>query len=315
MREIETAIDEIYTENEALAASIEANLPEGPLSEMYAEYQNRLNGFVTVFTEAIVASAQGNKDRAVAIINVKVAKEADELTGYLNELIQASQQEMAVKVASQRATYNIAVMESVVVSVLAALVWVVVLLVIMKMIVRPPELCNTKVLEVITSLQQYRGDLTIRIPIKGEDEIRQLADSSKETANNIQAVNAMVTAAVKELVKSSNELASYINERVLPDYESFVDSGKQYNADAVHVNEVVDRFNTMAGDLNELIQNITEAISGISIAVDESANGASATATNTSELVKEMGHISEEMESNHNVAAELNKYVAIFKHL
>ncbi len=497
MREIETAIDEIYTDIDNLATSIEANLPEGSLSELYTEYPNKFNDFVTVFMEAIVASAQGNKERAVTIINVKVTKEASELTEYLNELILASQQEMVTKVASQRKTYNIATVESIVVSVLAALVWGVVFFVIMKMIVKPLELCNTKVCEVIKSLQQYRGDLTIRIPIKGEDEIGQLvvginkliatlqwvmsgvttssqkldevvgsvsasvgvannsavdtsavmqelsasmeevassivninnnagevmgevtelatasdelvqyavemrkraselettavhnktnasemidsilntlkkaiedsksvdrvndltgeilsissqtnllalnasieaarageagrgfavvadeisklAASSREAANNIQTINGLVTVAVKELVKSSTDLVTYINESVLPDYESFVDSGKQYNADAVHVNEVVDRFNTMAGDLNDLIQNITEAISGISIAIDESANGASATAANTSELVKEMGHISEEMESNNNVAAELKKYVAIFKHL
>ena len=38
------------------------------------------------------------------------------------------------------------------------------------------------------------------------DEIRQLADSSRDTASNIQNINDMVTVAVKELIKSSDEI-------------------------------------------------------------------------------------------------------------
>ena len=100
-----------------------------------------------------------------------------------------------------------------------------------------------------------------------------------------------------------------------PHYGNFVDSGKQYNADAVHVNEVVDRFNTMAESLSKLVEGITEAINGISIAVDESADGVATTAANTSDLVKEIGFISEEMEVNNKIAGELKGYAAIFKKL
>ena len=147
------------------------------------------------------------------------------------------------------------------------------------------------------------------------DEIRNLAESSKEAANNIQTINGMVTVAVKELIKNSNELISYINESILPDYDKFVDSGKQYNMDAGYVNEVVDKFNQMAANLNGLIQTISEAMDGISCAVDESANGVTAAAMNTNELVKEMDYISTEMEGNGEVASELKKEASIFVNL
>ena len=95
------------------------------------------------------------------------------------------------------------------------------------------------------------------------EEIRQLADSSREAANNIQTINNMVTNAVKELIKDSSELVKYINESILPDYDNFVDSGKQYNLDATHVNEVVDHFDEQAVELNRLIVYITEAINAL----------------------------------------------------
>jgi len=147
------------------------------------------------------------------------------------------------------------------------------------------------------------------------DEIRQLAENSKNTANNIQYINELVTVAVKELIKNSNELVDYINNNVLPDYESLVASGKQYNEDAMHVNDVVGQFNVMSGELSSLVKSITDAIDGISTAVEESANGVSTAAMNTGELVRDINQISEEMDSNSEVANKLKKETEIFVNL
>lgn len=138
------------------------------------------------------------------------------------------------------------------------------------------------------------------------DEISQLADSSRVAANNIQTINNMVVIAVNELIESSNAIVEYINENILPDYDGFVNSGKQYNKDAVHVNEIVSQFNEMTGSLKQLISGITGAINGITIAVDESTNGVTSAAINTNNLVKEMGEISEAMEDNKSIAGSLN---------
>lgn len=147
------------------------------------------------------------------------------------------------------------------------------------------------------------------------DEIRQLADSSRETASNIQLINNMVTAAVRELINKSDTMVAYINETILPDYDGFVSSGQQYRQDAVHVDEVVGRFFQMSVTLKQLISNITEAISGISIAVEEGANAVSTAAMNTNDLVKEIEDINTQMQNNSEVAkllkAEVDRFVEV----
>ncbi len=147
------------------------------------------------------------------------------------------------------------------------------------------------------------------------DEIRQLADSSREAANNIQSINNMVVMAVKELIDSSNSIVNYINENVLPDYDNFVDSGKQYNRDAVHVNDIVAKFNDMSSSLKDTVTAVTNAMEGISTAVEESANGIASAADNTQGLVTDMGQIIEEMESNKEIAgtlkSEADKFVVL----
>jgi len=147
------------------------------------------------------------------------------------------------------------------------------------------------------------------------DEIRQLADSSRETANNIQSINNMVVIAVKELIDSSDSIVKYINETILPDYEGFVDAGKQYNEDAVYVNKVVSQFSEMSVQLEMLIKSITESISGIATSVDESADGISAAASNTNALVREITQVTDAMNNNKDIANSLNQQAEQFAHL
>ena len=138
------------------------------------------------------------------------------------------------------------------------------------------------------------------------DEISQLASSSRSAANNIQTINNMVVEAVNDLIDSSNQIVSYINDSILPDYDNFVNAGKQYNDDAEHINGTVTSFNNMAADIKQLMASITDAIKGISTAIDESANGVSSAAINTNDVVKDIVAISTEMENTENVSNELN---------
>lgn len=138
------------------------------------------------------------------------------------------------------------------------------------------------------------------------DEISGLANSSREAAHNIQTINNMVVVAVKELIDSADSIVKYINENILPDYEGFVTVGRQYNEDAVHVNDIVSRFNDMSVDLKQLMSSITESINGISSAVEESTRGATDAAMNTSDLVQDIDKIADAMNDNRQIAGNLS---------
>lgn len=137
------------------------------------------------------------------------------------------------------------------------------------------------------------------------DEIRQLADSSRETAGNIQNINNMVIAAVKELVRNSDIIIKYLQESVLPAYDNFLSGGEQYKKDSSHVDHIVMKFSEMSVNLDKLMSEISEAMSGIATAVDESANAVTTAATNTGDLVREIDQISIKTQNNHKIAKQL----------
>lgn len=138
------------------------------------------------------------------------------------------------------------------------------------------------------------------------DEISQLANSSREAANNIQTINNLVIQAVQELIESADSIVKYIHDNILPDYEGFVSTGRQYSEDAIHINGIVQKFNEMSGSLNDLMNGITQAITGINTAMDESAAGTTRIAMNTSDLVKDIGEIADAMTDNREIAGSLS---------
>ena len=144
------------------------------------------------------------------------------------------------------------------------------------------------------------------------DEIRELADSSRKTAGNIQNINNMVIAAVNELVRNSDEIIKYLEESVLPAYENFLAGGIQYKEDSEHVNETVIHFSEMSANIDKLAGEIIEAMGGIAAAVDESANAVMTSASNTNGLVKELEQISAKTDSNHKIAKQLKKEAGKF---
>lgn len=144
------------------------------------------------------------------------------------------------------------------------------------------------------------------------DEIRQPADSSRETANNIQTINEQVIEAVQGLVVSSEKIVGYINENILPDYRAFVQGGQQYNDDATHIDNTMAEYAGEAQDILATMMEMTEAIEGISRAVEESANGVTDAATNIDSLVQSMSTVNGQMEENSTVAKNLKEESAAF---
>ena len=137
------------------------------------------------------------------------------------------------------------------------------------------------------------------------DEIRQLADSSRETANNIQAINARVIDSVQELSSSSEQMIKYVNETVLSDYNAFVDMGNQYSEDASHIDVNMKEYASDISEIEEEIKQMTDSVQGISDAVDESSKGVTQAAESIESLVQSIAQVTSEMEDNKAIAETL----------
>lgn len=144
------------------------------------------------------------------------------------------------------------------------------------------------------------------------DEIRQLADSSRETANRIQEINVVVTNAVHNLAGNANNLVEYLNESILPEFGNFVESGVQYRENATYIEDVMNEFTDKTDALKRAMDEIAASISTITDAIDEGAKGVNGAAESTQMLVVDMEKISNRMDVNEKIAGVLQQGTDIF---
>ena len=144
------------------------------------------------------------------------------------------------------------------------------------------------------------------------DEIRQLADSSRETANSIQEINGIVTNAVHNLAGNANNLVEYVNKSILPEFDKFVQSGVEYKENASYIENVMDEFSVKTDDLKQAVSEIAYSINTITCAIEEGANGVSGAAESTQELVENIENINSRMEQNQQIAEKLQNETNIF---
>lgn len=147
------------------------------------------------------------------------------------------------------------------------------------------------------------------------DEISQLASATRESANNIQRINVVVTEAVHNLAEHAESLVAYMNESILPEFSDFVTAGDEYKRNATYIEEVMQEFAVKTDSLKESVSEIAESIHTISLAIDEGVSGVSGTAENMQILVSDMDNINSQMGENKGIATELKHETEIFTRL
>lgn len=147
------------------------------------------------------------------------------------------------------------------------------------------------------------------------EEIGQLANSSRDTANRIQDINAVVTAAVHNLAENANNLVTYMTDSILPEFEEFVATGGQYKDDATYIEGVMNEFAEKTDELKVVMDEIAGSINTITAAIDEGVNGVTGAAESTQVLVEDMDNISKRMDENFEIAGDLKKETSVFTKL
>ena len=124
------------------------------------------------------------------------------------------------------------------------------------------------------------------------EEIRKLADSSRESANNIQEISNRVVESVEELSENATRLLEFMNTRVMKDYDALEDTGSNYHEAADHVDEMMNEFGQKIDELLSVLQNVNTANTQMEATVGDSTEKLSVVEKNNQGLQQEMKDIS-----------------------
>lgn len=145
------------------------------------------------------------------------------------------------------------------------------------------------------------------------DEIRQLAEDSKNTANNIQQISKTVIDAVKKLAADAEGMLQFVDTTVLEDYDKFSEVTRQYQTDATHLEGILADFAQKANGLEQTITSLKTGTAEIAEAIESSAKEIVTITEATAILVSNIGSIDNEVKDNKRISEELRMEVDKFR--
>ena len=143
-------------------------------------------------------------------------------------------------------------------------------------------------------------------------EIRNLADHSKNTANYIQNINADVISSVNDLAANSMKLLEFVNSRIMDDYKEFEQTGRLYLETSERVNLLMKQFFATTEKLYSVMEHVSQANGGISETINGSTNAIMDVVKNTNNLSSEMEQVLNASENVNSVVKGLLNEISIY---
>ncbi|MCX7708306.1 MAG: methyl-accepting chemotaxis protein [Clostridia bacterium] len=144
------------------------------------------------------------------------------------------------------------------------------------------------------------------------EEIRKLAEDSKQAVSEIKSVTGTVLESVNHLASSSEEILEFINSQVIKDYDMLVNAGEQYNQDALTVKNMTSDFNETSEKLAASIQTIVKVINEIAGANNEAAAGTQNIVEKVTTVSKKASEVVDQTKSVKNSTEKLGELVRKF---
>ncbi|SHI64078.1 methyl-accepting chemotaxis protein [Clostridium cavendishii DSM 21758] len=145
------------------------------------------------------------------------------------------------------------------------------------------------------------------------EQIRGLAEKSKETVAEIQGITEKVTESVNNLATSSNSLLKFMEVEVQKDYNTMLEVSEKYSNDANFVDELVSNFSSTAENLLESVKDMVRTIDQVAQAADEGANGTTNIAEKIIDITQKSMDILSEVENTKQSTDKLNEEIGKFK--
>lgn len=145
------------------------------------------------------------------------------------------------------------------------------------------------------------------------DEVRKLAEESTSSVSSIQNIINQVQQAFNNLSQNSQEVLTFIENNVNPDYELLIDTAVQYEKDAQFLNDMSDEISSATKMMSESIEQVSGAIQSVSATAEETASSSEEILGSVNETTFAIEEIAKSAQEQSELAEQMNNIVQKFK--
>ena len=244
-----------------LCSEIEAGLVTEEELELYTAFKEKYDELIYRMDTVIRLNNSAANGDAISLCNSKLVITSDALSTVISELTSYYREGMNEAVASTESAYVTAVGTGVAVLAIALLITIYVIIMCVFEIVKPLGYVNATVTNVVDTIQQNRGDLTLRVDMKGRDEIGKISTAINEFIITLQNIMTRMT--------TNSQSLEHIVNQVYESVSQANDSSTDISGVMEELNASMDIVASTAEKVNEDAQNVGTHVSQLSDASDE----------------------------------------------
>ena len=145
------------------------------------------------------------------------------------------------------------------------------------------------------------------------EEIRELADNSRQAVDKIRQVTESVVDNVSFLSETSSKLLEFMNGKVIEDYQGMTELAGMYEKDAEFYNDISGDLGAASQEMSASMAQINESIIVITELVGDIAESMQSMGSSTEDSNENSEAVMKEMEELFRLSELLNRTVASFK--
>ena len=145
------------------------------------------------------------------------------------------------------------------------------------------------------------------------EEIGKLADSTTDTAKEISQINSFTIETLNGLIKTTEEMAAYIRERVLNDYKDMEQTGEDYSNDISSFATQMESLNDLSRQLAKDMEKVEKNLSDMTAVTGSQTEGISSVNHTCADVSAKMNTIRQDTEINEIMIKKLGSLIDQFK--
>ncbi|MBD5644608.1 methyl-accepting chemotaxis protein [Clostridium botulinum] len=145
------------------------------------------------------------------------------------------------------------------------------------------------------------------------EEVRKLAEQSKDAVLSIQETIVKVQGAFKSSIDTGSDILEFINTQVMEQFDAYGETGSQYYEDSDFVSKMSEEIAAMSEEVTATLGQVSGAVQNMAISAQKSNEEADIIKDSMNETTKAIEQVAETAQSQAELAQNLNEMVHKFK--
>ena len=145
------------------------------------------------------------------------------------------------------------------------------------------------------------------------EEVKKLAEQSKDTVDKIKNVINEVQGAFDNLSNHSKDLLTFLQTDINRDYELLIDTATSYENDSQLISSMSERIKGTSKTIEEIITEIGEGINTVSSTAVETSGKSQDIQESVGEVTNQIGEIVEAIKQQTELSKELTDVINVYK--